>query len=473
MTDGSIPAERRIFVNRTLNLRAIRAVGFDMDYTLVHYRVEEWERRAYEHARAHLAARGWPVQDLRFDAELVTVGLVLDLELGNLIKATRFGYVTRAEHGTRELTFEQQRQAYSRVLVDLREPRWLFLNTLFSLSEATLFSQCVDLLDAGKLDPTLGYAGLYRVVKSAVDATHMEGALKAEIAENPGPFVELDPDLPRTLLDLKEAGKLLLLVTNSEWSYTRAILSYALDPALPGRMSFRELFDLVVVSARKPEFFTGHSALFEIVDDSGLLRPALGPMKRGGLYLGGNARSVEQDLGLAAEEILYVGDHLYADVHVTKDMLRWRTALILREMEREVTSSLQFRPAQDELNRLMAQKVALEHRTSLARLELQRGEHGAADPEAARARLTEIRAQVVELDQRIAPLADAAGRVGNPHWGLLMRAGLDKSYLARQVERYADIYTSRVSNFSLCSPHAYLRAPRVTLPHDPDAGWSP
>jgi len=47
-----------------------------------------------------------------------------------------------------------------------------------------------------------------------------------------------------------------------------------------------------------------------------------------------------------------------------------------------------------------------------------------------------------------------------------MRAGNDKSLLARQVERYADIYTSRVSNFLSYSPFAYLRSRRGTLPHD-------
>ncbi len=471
MTDSEVPLARSIFVNRTLNLRAIRAVGFDMDYTLIHYKVEEWERRAYEHARLHLAARGWPLDGLRFDESMVTVGLVLDLALGNLVKASRFGYITRAQHGTRELPFDELRQAYTRVLVDLNEPRWVFLNTLFNLSEATLFSQCVDLLDAGRLDPTQGYGGLYAVIKSAMDATHMEGALKAEIAQDPGPLVEPDPDLARTLLDFKRAGKQLLLVTNSEWSYTKALLSHVLDPDLPGSMTFRDVFDLVVVSARKPDFFTGNSALFELVDDAGLLRPALGPMKRGGCYLGGNARQLERDLKLQAEEILYVGDHLYADVHVSKDMLRWRTALVLREMEREVTSSQLFRAQQQELNELMTQKARLEHLTSVARLALQHAEHDRGNTEQARARVGAIRAEVVALDQRIAPLAEAAGRLGNPHWGLLMRAGLDKSYLARQVERYADVYTSRVSNFAHCTPYAYLRAPRVSLPHDPDAGF--
>ena len=48
----------------------------------------------------------------------------------------------------------------------------------------------------------------------------------------------------------------------------------------------------------------------------------------------------------------------------------------------------------------------------------------------------------------------------------LMRAGNDKSRLARQIERYADVYTSRVSNFLYLTPFGYLRAPRGSLPHD-------
>lgn len=43
---------RAIFCNRTLNLRAIRAVGYDMDYTLVDYDVNQWEGRAYEYGEA-------------------------------------------------------------------------------------------------------------------------------------------------------------------------------------------------------------------------------------------------------------------------------------------------------------------------------------------------------------------------------------------------------------------------------------
>ena len=48
----------------------------------------------------------------------------------------------------------------------------------------------------------------------------------------------------------------------------------------------------------------------------------------------------------------------------------------------------------------------------------------------------------------------------------LMRSGADKSLFARQVERYADVYTSRVSNLLYATPHGYLRAFRSPLPHD-------
>jgi hypothetical protein len=47
-----------------------------------------------------------------------------------------------------------------------------------------------------------------------------------------------------------------------------------------------------------------------------------------------------------------------------------------------------------------------------------------------------------------------------------MRSGYDFSQLARQIERSADVYTSRVSNFLYATPFAYLRAKRGTMPHD-------
>lgn len=48
---------------------------------------------------------------------------------------------------------------------------------------------------------------------------------------------------------------------------------------------------------------------------------------------------VENSLDIHGDEILYVGDHIYTDVSQSKLHLRWRTALICRELEEEVSVS--------------------------------------------------------------------------------------------------------------------------------------
>lgn len=97
------PHERNIFTNRTLNMSYIRAIGYDMDYTLIHYDVEHWERTAYEHLKGKLLKLGWPVEDLHYDSEMMIRGLVIDKKLGNIVKANRFGYVKQAYHGTKPI----------------------------------------------------------------------------------------------------------------------------------------------------------------------------------------------------------------------------------------------------------------------------------------------------------------------------------------------------------------------------------
>jgi HAD superfamily 5'-nucleotidase-like hydrolase len=477
MSDGSSfpsnPAPGRgIFCNRTLNLRSVRAIGYDMDYTLVDYRVAAFEQMVYAQARERLASEGWPVETLAFDPQMVTRGLVIDTELGNLVKANRFGFVKRAMHGTRMLEFAEQRDAYAQTLVDLSDPRWVFLNTLFSLSEGCLFAQAVDLLDQGALPRAFEYVSLYRHVRARVDAQHLEGHLKAEIAAAPDRYVVQDPEAALALLDQKIAGKKLLLITNSEWSFTSKMMAHAYDRHLPGDMTWRQLFDLVIVAARKPAFFLERGPFFEVVDEAGMLRPLAGPLRAGGLYLGGSASQVERDLGISGDEILYVGDHMFGDVHVSKRTLSWRTALVLRELEAEVAALQDFRADETRLMALMREKEVLETRLSQARLALQRLHAGygpavEGDPASLEARVHDLRGQLLALDAEIGPLAKAGTELTNSRWGLLTRAGNDKSHLTRQIERYADIYTSRVSNFLHATPYAYFRSPRGLLPHDP------
>ena len=59
------------------------------------------------------------------------------------------------------------------------------------------------------------------------------------------------------------------------------------------------------------------------------------------------------------------------------------------------------------------------------------------------------------------PAVDADGKHFNKRWGYLSRCGVnDKSQLMRQIEKYADVYTSRVANFLRYSPFVYFRCAR-------------
>ncbi|PQJ34817.1 HAD family hydrolase [Salinibacter sp. 10B] len=475
----SIDPARGLFCNRTLNLRGIRAIGYDMDYTLVHYHMREWEQRAYSFIKEGLLAKGWPVEDLAFDPDLVIRGLVLDTEHGNVVKANRFGYVKRAFHGTEPLNFDRQREVYQRTLVDLGEDRWHFLNTLFSISSACMYMQLVDLLDANKLGSSMGYADLFEEVQQTLDEAHMEGRLKEKIVNNPGRFVNLDPEMPLTLLDQKRAGKKVLLITNSEWDYARPMLEYAFNDFLPEGMTWRDLFDLSIVGARKPDFFSVRMPAFRVESEDGLLREHKnGPLEEGHVYVGANAPLVEESLGLRGEEILYVGDHLFVDVNVSKKVLRWRTALVVRELETEIEEFQAFAEKQDQLSGLMEKKEQLEAEFSAKRLQRQRLKKDYGGPNGPDAKTLEeemqtLRTRLTALDERIAPLAKESSRLVNENWGPLMRTGKDKSLFARQVERYADVYTGRVSNFLHHTPFTYLRSHRGSLPHDEAAEREP
>ena len=459
-----------MFANRTLNLRSVQAIGYDMDYTLVHYNVDEWERAAFEHASRWLSEAGWPVDDFEFDPDAFTLGLVFDLELGNLVKATRFGYVVRAQHGNAVLTFDQQRTAYAETVVDLGDERYEFMNTMFELSRAALFTKSAALFDEGRLPEVRSYHDVYRRIDSALGRAHVEGELKAEILADPERFVVPDPEIVQTLVDQRLAGRQLLLITNSDWFYTRRIMAGVIDPMCEPGTTWRDLFDIVIVSADKPRFFSDPRALYRVVDEEqSLLLPHYGPLEAGSVYFGGNARLVEQSLDLSSAQLLYVGDHLFGDVHVTKDLLRWRTALVARELEAEIEAAARFGEGQTQLEEMMRVKAALDRESARLRMDRTRARRtggGGGSGKRISDRLDEITRESRDLDDRISPLAKQSSTLGNPTWGPLMRAGNDKSLFARQVEKYADVYMSRVSNLGRETPYGYLRAARGSLPHD-------
>ena len=92
--------------------------------------------------------------------------------------------------------------------------------------------QMVQRMDHGSFPSALGvdcYPSLWAAVQKAMLHTHVESSLKQEVIQEPEKYVQLDPDTVAALLDMKEAGKTLMLITNSDWEYTRSMMTFAYD----------------------------------------------------------------------------------------------------------------------------------------------------------------------------------------------------------------------------------------------------
>ena len=63
-------------------------------------------------------------------------------------------------------------------------------------------------------------------------------------------------------------------------------------------------------------------------------------------------------------------------------------------------------------------------------------------------------------------LEESIDRLANAHWGMLFREGMEPTRFGDQIEDYACIYTSRVSNFLYYSPTQYFRSQSDLLPHE-------
>ena len=91
--------------------------------------------------------------------------------------------------------------------------------------------------------------------------------------QDPLRFVNIDPAYTRTLLDQRAAGKKLVVITNSDWVYTSTMMHATYAPFLPPGMGWRDLFDIIIVSACKPDFFgTARRPVYKVASDDGMLR---------------------------------------------------------------------------------------------------------------------------------------------------------------------------------------------------------
>jgi 5'-nucleotidase len=178
-TEIDVARKNRVFCNRNLRMDSIEMIGFDMDYTLALYHQDKLEQLSIELTLNKLIAKhGYP-EDLRkliYDPRWAIRGLMVDRQLGNVFKMDRHAYVGRCYHGFRELDNEQRRAQYRNEKINLSSDRFEWIDTLFGLPEAVMYTTIVDWAD--RQTGTIDYDKLFGDIRAAIDEAHRDDTLK-------------------------------------------------------------------------------------------------------------------------------------------------------------------------------------------------------------------------------------------------------------------------------------------------------
>lgn len=450
-----------IFSNRTLDLKRIKAIGFDMDYTIVRYHSERSEQMTYREVQKKLIqTKDYPkaIEKLKFDYKRAIKGLVVDRKNGNLLKLSLYGKIKMAFHGTQELDYKTQMKTYPGTYVDLNDANYEVVDTTFSIAYAVLFAQLVDLKDSNKGLKLPSYEVMESDILEMVDLCHRDGSLKKKIRENIERYIVQDPEIVKVLERFRADGKKLLLITNSEFYYTKLLMEHTINPFLKNYKHWTELFNFTITSSSKPRFFTDKLAFLKVDPDTGLMSNIDGEFKEG-VYQGGSALNLQKILGLTGEEILYLGDHIYGDIVTLKKACQWRTALVIEELDKEMESIAKSSKTQQLLDFMMEEKSKIEDQLDELNL---KEKLAPQDKEKIRACISKIES----LNTKISALLKKYKSFFNPHWGEVMRAGNEESRYAGQVGKYACIYMAKISDFVEYSPKRYFRPLKRLLPHE-------
>lgn len=451
-----------VFVNRILNMKKIKYIGLDMDHTLIRYQTQNFEKLVYEYAIEKLiSAKKYPdlLRKLQFNFEKAIRGLVIDTKNGNIIKVNRHGAIRQSAHGTKQISYMDQKKIYRSIYVDLSDSNYMVIDTSFSISFCVLYAQLVDLKDKHpRLFPS--YEEMAQDVLVAVDKVHAQGDMKKEIAKNLEKYIIKDEALIKGIKVYRAHGKKIFIITNSDFHYTRLLLDYAVSPFLEKDESWLSLFEYVITLADKPRFFYDKLRFLRIDVENGSMTNLNGPITPG-VYQGGNATKFAEDVGLTGDEILYVGDHIYGDILRLKKDCNWRTALVLDELGAEREGQRNALPIENDIKVMMDIKRKLEEKN----IELYTKSVTEQSKQYNEA-LEILHEQIAEVDNKITTLLQKQHEFFNPNWDRVFRVGAEESYFAYQVERFACIYMEKLSDLFAHSPYTYFRFRRRLLAHD-------
>mmetsp|Transcript_18091 Transcript_18091/g.41677 ORF Transcript_18091/g.41677 Transcript_18091/m.41677 type:complete len:648 (+) Transcript_18091:132-2075(+) len=455
-----------IFANTYVDLGNVDTVGFDYDYTLVHY-TEELLTLLYSMALHRL------VNDRHYPMEMLASGLVYDnyFSIRGLAVDKETGWICHLSYTHKvSVAWEgREKVSTSRIFEEYRGKRGLNprerrarlkpLNDLFSMAECCLIADTIQFFKDRGID--FCPSNVVTDILGAIRDTHISGDFHRIVAGNPEKYFDVTPHLKDVLENLKHSGKRLIFASNSPFWYVDAGMKYVLGN------EWIDLWDAVIVSAGKPAFYTEYRRPFrEVNPATNKVRfEKVEKLERGKIYTGGCLRELTQlmewnDPGKDDEDVesmgplnmnsnvLYIGDSLFADLVDAKREFGWITAAVTPEVGYELD-------VQQSSDHLLTESTIAILLDSLREVQTEMGS----------GQYSEEDSQVLnKLEKLVSVWRDRqTNLLGNP-FGSVFRARYQPSLFAHSLRRYCDLYMNSIGSLHLYSPqHRFYPEPDFRL----------
>ncbi|KAH7467304.1 5'-nucleotidase domain-containing protein 1 [Phytophthora ramorum] len=367
-------------------------IGFDVDHTLVEYRLPYLLQTSFGQATKELQ-KNFPglrtAPPAPWLPSIAQRGVVVDSARGNFLHLGEDGSIQRAYHGSHEISYFSISVLYGNTVLDDDKSvagllggstKLIHLYTAADIIYAPLYAWIVDAFDSGVIATEELGASLYLVpdiqderpgnpndpfLANTVVYVSLSGfALKAArsfyagafwktITTSPGLLIQPNADIVTLLEILKtNLGKQLFILTNGSWTHCNTVMQFAV-----GR-NWMNYFDLVVTEANKEVFFDefNDTPFSELTVETGANGDSVGSraqkkvvrmLHHRRIYAHGNVKTLmtffsensrkptsthviaEKDL-----RICYFGDHLMQDVLLpARFTTMWDLVAIVKEIQ--------------------------------------------------------------------------------------------------------------------------------------------
>uniref|UniRef100_A0AC34QT16 5'-nucleotidase domain-containing protein 3 n=1 Tax=Panagrolaimus sp. JU765 TaxID=591449 RepID=A0AC34QT16_9BILA len=436
---------RAVFTNNELDLRRIGVYGFDYDYTLAVY-TKNLNELVYNLTMHRLVQElKYPEACLKIPADLSFAirGLHYDIHNCCLLKVDAYNQIQRGTvyRGRRKLDNEEVLEIYGEYSIPENKGKKLpQLIDLFSLPWAGILSNVVHYFDTNKIafDPVC----LYEDVAECVRRVHVTGEMYAHVAKNLNHYVHKNEGLGHFLETLYNEGKELFMITNSPFNFMNTGMTFMLGD------KWRTYFKYIVVSARKPKFFSGNTP-FRLYneDNDGLSFEKVSWLQPNHIYAGGNMFEFSKKAEFKSSGVLYFGDHIFTDLADPMLKLGWHTAAIIPELAREI------RVQNEE-----SYRYTILWMETLTQLIETYQKYCDIDQES----MEIVNGWISERKQ----LREKAKGMFNPQFGSMFRTFHNMTFFYNRLNRLSDIYTSRLPNLSVYGVNHTFYPRRTNLPHE-------